>query len=365
MEGRATANPNAKRGGSKEKRSDCPLITLRLVVNEHGFTQHSSFLPGNISEPKTLQEAIAALNVPGNLFKPTIVMDAGIATEENLTWLRDNHFHYIVVARQDPPSEELEAPPVLLGDSHVKGALVKTTDSEERWLYCESPDKEAVAGQIKTLFCTRFEADLQKLAEGLTRPNCRKKLGKILERVGRLKEKHKRISGCYEVHVHSTDGQIATAIEWQPLPEKLEAKLNGSYFLRTNLLNEPLQKLWEIYRSLAKVEDAFRFMKSSLGLRPIFHEKKERLDGHLWITLLAYQLIQACLYQCHRGNLFHHWPTLRNRLWRRMRITMCAKLEQGQVLYHRSTTQAEESQKEIYKAIGISPQISKAKKIIV
>ena len=89
---------------------------------------------------------------------------------------------------------------------------------------------------------------------------------KVIERIGRLKEKHKRISGCYEVNViASEDGATATAVEWKVNGEKINDKLTGSYFLRTNLVNMGAKELWQLYNTLRGVEDAFRFMKSSLG----------------------------------------------------------------------------------------------------
>ena len=88
MEGRAKSNPKATHGISKEKRTDCPLVTLGLVMNEHGFLNRTSILPGNISEPKTLEEMIQSLTAHQNLFKPIIILDAGIATKANLQWLK-------------------------------------------------------------------------------------------------------------------------------------------------------------------------------------------------------------------------------------------------------------------------------------
>ena len=369
MEGQAKNNPKARRGFSKEKRSDCPLITLGLVINQHGFVTRSSFFPGNVSEPKTLGAAITTLHSTADLFKPVVVIDAGIATEDNLQWLRDHNFPYVVSARQNAPSMELAGPLVAVGDPEktgVKAALLKSNDSEERWLYCESEAKEAVAAQIKAAFCRRLEADLQKLSHGLTKPKCRKQHDKILERIGRLKEKHSRVSGCYEITVISSDdGRIATSLQWMLKPEKLEDKLNGHYFLRTNLLGLPVEVLWGLYNSIRTVEDAFRFMKSALGMRPVYHQKEHRVDGHLWITIMAYHLIRSCLYQMNQQGLYYHWPTIRKRMSNRMRVTMCAKTQEGHTIHHRSTTKAEALQREIYQALGMHAQILRAKKVQV
>ena len=139
----------------KKTRNDCPLVTMGLVMNEHGFLHRTSILPGNASEPKTLKAMIEGLTVHNTLFKPTIVLDAGIATNENLTWLRENGYQYVVSARQNAPSFDIEGELVPVGDlnNFVKAALIKSEDqSEEKWLYCESEAKEAVACRNEAIF---------------------------------------------------------------------------------------------------------------------------------------------------------------------------------------------------------------------
>lgn len=369
MEGQAKSNPKAAHGVSKEKRSDCPLVTMGLVMNEHGFLNRTSILPGNASEPKTLENMIKSLSVHHNLIKPTIILDAGISTIENLAWLRENGYKYVVSARQDAPSIDLESVLVSVGDlnNFVKAALIKSEEnSEEKWLYCESDAKAAVASEMKHSFKTRFEDELKKMADGLLKPKGRKKFPKIIERIGRLKEKHKKISGCYDVNVvASEDGATAIALTWQVIEDKMSDKLTGSYYLRTNLVTMGAKELWQLYNTLRGVEDAFRFMKSSLGLRPVYHQKEHRVDGHLWITIMAYHLIQNCHYQLKKQGLNHQWKTVRKIMMSRIRVTMQAKTKDGKTLYHRSSTKAECEQKEIYRALGVSSQILKAHKTIL
>ena len=206
-----------------------------------------------------------------------IILDAGIATEENLQWLRDNGYKYVVSARQDAPSLELEGELIPVGDLNdfVKAALIKSKDTTEKWLYCESQAKEAVASQMKQSFRKRFEEELKKLIEGLKKPKGRKKYVKILERIGRMKEKHKNISGCYEITViPSKDGVTAESIEWKVVDDKMNEKLTGKYFLRTNLIDMGAKELWQLYNTLRGVEDAFRFMKSSLGRTSCLSSKR-------------------------------------------------------------------------------------------
>jgi transposase len=369
MEGQAKSNSKAAYGASKEKRNDCPLITMGLVANEHGFLQRTAILPGNASEPKTLEAMIESLSTDQSLLKPTIILDAGIATEDNLTWLREKGYAYVVSARQHAPSKDLEGELIAVGDRNnfVKAALVKSeNDSEEKWLYCESEAKAIVAQEMKDSFRKRFEDELKKLSEGLSKSKGRKKYTKVIERIGRLKERHKRISGCYEVNVvASEDGATAIAIEWKAIDEKMSDKLTGSYFLRTNLITMGAKELWQLYNTLRGIEDAFRFMKSSLGLRPVHHQKEHRVDGHLWITIIAYHLIQNCLYQLKKQGIKWHWETILKAMMSRVRVTTQAKTEEGKIFYHRSSTKAEGDQIKIYKALGLTSSILRTKKTLI
>ncbi len=237
---------------------------------------------------------------------------------------------------------------------------------QEKWLYCESPAKEATASSMKTLFQQRFENDLEKASASLQKPKGRKKLHKVIERIGRIKEKHRSISGCYEVNVvPSDDGLIALRIEWKALSEKLENKLTGRYYLRTNLLKLGAKELWDIYNSIRTVEDAFRFMKSSLGMRPVYHQKEKRVDGHLWITILAYSLIQDILYRLRAKGITYNWNTIRTELSSRIRVTMRAKTDSTATVHLRTTTEAEQFHLQIYKALDLSHKVLSLKKTVL
>lgn len=368
FEGRAKRNPKAQFGFSKEKRRDCPLVTLGLVLNQHGFLSRSEFLSGNVSEPKSLKGAIEALSSSEGLLKPTIVMDAGVATEDNLKWLRENRYTYIVSARQKAPATEIKGEPVLAGNSEkyqVKVFELPPKD-QEKWLLCESPAKEATASSMKTFFQKRLEGDLEKLAASLHKPRGRKKLPKVIERIGRIREKHRSISSCYEINaIPSEDGLTAIRIEWKVVAEKLEDKLTGRYYLRTNLLQLGAKELWDIYNSIRTVEDAFRFMKSSLGMRPVYHQTEKRVDGHLWITILAYTLIQDILYRLRAKGISHNWGTILAQFNSRVRVTMRAKTNSASVVHLRTTTEAETFHLQIYEALGLSLNILESKKTML
>ena len=188
----------------------------------------------------------------------------------------------------------------------------------------------------------------------LAKPRGKKNYSKILERIGRLKQKHKQISECYEVTVEASEDKLtALSINWNEIPEKMEVKLTGHYFLRTNLDME-VKELWSLFSTLRGVEDAFRFMKSSLGLPPVHHQKESRVDGHLFISVLAYHLMQNCMYQLKKQGRCSQWETILTWMSTRVRVTMRANTDDGKTLYQRSTTKVEGNQPQIYKALSLS-----------
>ena len=359
FEGTAQANAKAKRGRSKEKRSDCPLVTLGLVLDEDGFCKKSDIFAGNISEPKTLAQMIEGLKSSEDLSRPIIVMDAGIATEKNLEFLKndENRYDYVVVSRKAmklmPKGET-----TTLSDkkgNHVKAVSVFNKESNEMELYCHSEAREQKEKSIKTLFQTRFEVDLTKLSQGLKVKGRLKNYDKIKETIGRLKEKYKKVSFLYEINVKRAElDKNAESICWKKITAQDEKTLQGIYCLRTTIKGFDEKRLWKIYLTLTGVESAFRSMKSELGMRPIFHQKETQVDGHLFITVLAYHLVHSLRFQLKKKQINDSWPTIRDAMSSQVRATIQIKNDQKKLISIRKTSEPNEYQKRIYQAIGIS-----------
>jgi len=169
FEGAGCGNANAALGKSKEKRSDCPLVILALVLDGSGFPKRSEVFAGNVSEAGTLARMVDALADKGAGPTPTVVLDAGIATEENIAWLVENHYRYLVVSRKRHREfDESEAVVVKEdGASRVRAQRVANPDTAEVELYCHSSQREKKDQGIQELFSKRFETALEKLAGGL------------------------------------------------------------------------------------------------------------------------------------------------------------------------------------------------------
>src|SRR6202521_2401396 len=235
FEGSAAGNAKATRGRSKEKRSDCPLVTLGLVLDSSGFVRRSRMFAGNAAEAATLQDMLKGLAVPDGAL---IIMDAGIATAANIAWLKEHKYRYLVVSRErgrkfDP---ELAVNTLTASNETIRLQRVLSEDGTEVRLYCHSEGRETKETAISARFVTRFEAGLEKLAAGLARPRGQKKLADIQQRIGRLKEKSRGIGQHSDITVTPDEaGKNATSITWSKNPVEGSMLTHpGVYCLRSN-----------------------------------------------------------------------------------------------------------------------------------
>lgn len=364
FEGNCSGNSKAQRGRSKEKRNDCCLVTLGMVLDSSGFAKKSTIFPGNIGEPTTLKEMLRELNGDKSSI---IVMDAGIASEENITWLSSSGYEYIVVSRKQKLVMPTNVDPVLVKETlnnRVTTCLVENEKTNELELYCHSTAKEAKSNQMASQFTKRYLDELMKLSNGLTKKGGTKKYEKVVERVGRLKEKYSKIAKLYDVTIKPDENNNKTiGITWEK--KKNSEKNNkqpGTYCLRTNKKGLGAEEFWNLYTMLTDIEAAFRSLKSELGMRPVFHQKESRVDGHLFISILAYHLLHTIRYQLKAKGINESWETLRELLSSQIRITSTLNLENGGSVKIRKTSKADPNQVDIYNALGITSQPGEAEK---
>jgi len=366
FEGQATANPKAQRGRSKEKRQDCPLVTLGLVLDGSGFPRTSKIFPGNASEPQTLQTMLDGLDGRSG---STVVLDAGIASEENIQWLIEKGYRYLVVSRKRKRVfDEQDAHIVKeLPGQTVKVQRVVNEDTGEVELYCHSLLREKKEQAMQDRFAERFEAALDSLANGLKKKGTVKRYDKILERIGRLKEKYARAAQHYDITVTpDAESDKAIDLQWTRLEKPhSQATHPGVYCLRTNLVDWDEETLWKTYTTLTDLEVVFRSLKSELGMRPIYHHTEKRVNGHIFITLIAYHLVQTLRYPLKTQGIHDSWQTLRSKMENQQRVTVVLRRQDGKTIHLRKATRAEPQQKVIYDALGISTQPGHTQKTLV
>jgi transposase len=356
----------AVRGRSKEKRSDCPLVTLGLVLDGSGFVRRSQVFEGNAVEARTLETMLQGLQAPPGAL---VILDRGIATQANLAWLVQQGYRYLVAARdgarQFDPEQAVEIASAR-GDA-LRIQKVVSEDGQQVRLYCHSPGREQKETAITARFAERFEAGLKQLAEGLTKPRGEKRIDRLMERIGRLKEKSRGIGQHYQIQLEpDAEGKRAVSLSWSSQPVAGSMLTDpGVYCLATNETRWDEETLWRTYIQLSDLEAVFRSLKSELGLRPIYHSKEARTEGHLFITVLAYQCVQLLRTRLKAKGIHDSWASLRNLLSVQRRVTATFRQRDGRTLNVRKSTVAEPALLKIYQALGLNPSPGGTRKLIV
>ncbi|MCK5506993.1 MAG: transposase, partial [Desulfobacterales bacterium] len=308
FEGSSKANELGKRGHSKEKRSDCPLVTLALVLDSSGFPKHSKVFDGNVNKPSTLAKMINGLerkNLSRKPFEPlkaTIVMDAGIATEDNIAWLKGNSYPYIVVSRKRHQEFNEDEAVVVKQDDDctVKVQKVIDSDNDEVLYKIEVYKDEKTGNAVKILWTRQTIADTK-----------------------------------------------------------------DSYCLRTTHTELDETALWRTYTMLTDLKAVFRSLKSEPGMRPVFHQLTKRATAHLFISILAYHLIHSICYRLKKTGINSSWSDLRKQLTGQSRITISMQCRDDAVVHVRKSTQPEPRQQKIYSALELFPLPGKTIKTII
>lgn len=364
FEGSGRYNGKARFGPSKEKRSDCPLVALGLVLDADGFPKRTRVFEGNVGEAVTLRGMIEALSFAEEVIKPLVVMDAGIGTQENIAWLRQQGFGYIVVSRKrgiDVPQEMV----TVRDDARrrISAAFIAGPDEGEVTLCCHSTDKEAKEGGIKNRFQDRLEQELEKIRDGLQKKGCIKRYDRVMEKIGRLRERYKRVSGRYTIEVTKDEKtNCASSVTWE---RKEAERPAGFYALKSNRADLTEQAFFDIFTMLTDIEDAFRAMKSTLGLRPVYHQTEFRTEGHLFITALAYHILQTMRVRLRRQGIDDSWSTIRAGLSSHMRCTVTMERDDGKMIHVRRSGRPEPYHRKIYDALGLSHRPGKTVKAVL
>jgi hypothetical protein len=314
LEGLAVRNPKAKFGKSKEKRSDCRLLTLGLVIDGKGFPKTSRVFAGNQSEPKTLLEMIRVLREgdPVGADKPTVVMDAGIATDENLKALKPD-YHYVCVSRKHMASPSSGDFLLIREDKDHKVEVKRISQEGEIFVYCKSQGKQKKEKAMQGRFEQHFEEQLKRIADSIHKKGCTKNYQKVCERIGRLKEKYSRIARFYHI----------------------------------------------------VVEETFRSIKSELEIQPNFHQKEDRCDTHIFIAVLAYHILHSIRTRLKQVGIHYRWENIRGKLSTHIRVTNRMKNQEGKTILIRKCSNPEYLQKTIYDALQLDYLPCKTKKVII
>ena len=363
FEGRKDNSKKARFGRSKEKRSDCRLLVLALCINKEGFIRYSSILAGNTADPDSLPDMVETLNsrtrVPNDpKDKVLVCLDAGIATEENLLKIKEKGYNYLCVSRRRLADYETatDAGTVTVLDCKkqpIRLTRVKHEEGGDYYLEINSPAKQLKETSMNRKFKERFEEELKKAKDSLTKKNGTKNYEKVIERVGRARQKYPSISKYYVIDYipDEANPKNMADIQWRiAVPENVDRD-SGIYFLRTNVPTLDEKATWDYYNLIREIECTNRQLKTDLNLRPIHHKKDDRSDAHLFLGLLSYWIVNTIRYKLKQTGEACYWTEIVRRLSTQKAVTTEATNNLGEKVHMRLCSEPNKSADDIYERL--------------
>ena len=371
FEGQCPHNPQAQRGYSRDSRPDCKQVVVGLVLDREGFPKAHEIFDGNRTDRTTLGDMLQILEArTGRTGGATVVVDRGMAFDDNLKQIQDRHCHYIVASRQGERNEHLEEfedaahwaaiirQPSPRNPAQQKSCVLvkRKVVGEEVHILCKSDGREQKDRAIREKHEQHLLADLKKLKKRIATGRLKDKT-KVYEAIGRLKERYPRVARYYEIGYEASSASLI----WEENAEKktIAKQLDGGYLLKTDRKDLTDEEIWRTYMLLTRVESAFRAMKSPLAERPIFHHLKHRVQAHIFLCVLAYHLLVSIEKMLLDAGIHTSWATLREALSTHQVVTVVLPASNGDVLRIRKGSTPEPQHKTIYETLRIPSDVMK------
>jgi len=372
FEGQAKANPQAKRGYSRDKRPDCKQVVVGLVLDRDGFPKAHEIFDGNMQDRRSLDQMLDALEKrTGKRPGATVIVDRGMAFDENLEQIRKRGLHYLVAGLQPERNQWLDELENDEGWENIvrlpspRNPFQKKTRVEIKrqqkdgvvYILCRSEGRQDKDRAIRETQEAKLLVDLNKLQQRVAKGRL-KEGNKIQRAIGRLQERYPRVARYYEISYDAANKNLS----WNELADKkaIAKKLDGSYVLKTDRQDLTADEIWRTYILLTRVEDAFRDIKSPLMERPIFHHLQNRTQTHIFLCVLAYHLLAAIEHRFLQVGVHTSWWTLRQQLSTHQVITIVLPQdEHGRSLTIRKATTPEPEHRQIYATLRIPADVLK------
>ena len=370
FEGQAKANPQAKRGYSRDQRPDCKQVVVGLVVDGDGFPKAHEIFDGNMQDRRSLDQMLDVLEKrTGKRLGATVIVDRGMAFDENLEQIRKRGLHYLTAglqAERNPWLDELEndtgweeihrtPSPRNPFQKKTRVEIKRQQKGDVVYILCRSEGRQEKDRAIREKQETKLIADLTKLQQRVAKGRLKDE-NKIQRSIGRLQERYPRVARYYEIAYDGDDKNLF----WKELAHKKDTakKLDGSYVLKTDRQDLTADEIWRTYILLTRVEDAFRNIKSPLMERPIFHHLKHRTQTHIFLCVLAYHLLTAVEHRFLQAGIHTSWATIRDQLRTHQVVTIVLPEDRnGRVLKIRKATVPEPEHRHIYATLRIPSEV--------
>jgi transposase len=310
FEGQCEANPMARRGYSRDQRSDCKQVCIALVVSREGMPIGYELFAGNKADVSSVEQIVTTMEDRHGKSDRIWVMDRGMSSADNIAFLKEQNRRYII-GTPKPMLKKYEHH--LLQDDWSKireGLEVKLcVDPEadpsqpaETFILCRSADRAKKEQAMHQRFEKRIEEGLTRIVNACNRQKL--DVIKVSHRVGKLLGQNTRAAGAFKTTI-TADDKGRAMLRWEKIESWRDwASLSeGCYLLRSNVSDWSAEELWQAYMQLTQAEAAFRIHKSDLSLRPVWHQKQERVEAHILVCFLAYVLWKTLAQWCKHAGL--------------------------------------------------------------
>jgi len=360
FEGLAARNPLAQRGHSRDHRPDCKQVCVALVVTREGMPLGYELFPGNRTDVTTVEEIVETMEARYGLAQRIWVMDRGMTSEDNLTWLREGGRRYLV----GTPKSELRKWARQIADAQdwqavrhgVEAKQCTGPDGAETFVLVRSVERREKERAMHARFTRRIEDGLARLGRRLQRARRALDARRLERQLGRLLALNTRAAGRYLIElVPDATVPAGVRLEWTARPEwdDWARWSEGCYVLRTNIPDWSPEDLWRTYIQLTEAEAAFRIHKSDLSLRPIWHQTEDRVQAHILVCFLAYVLWKTLEQWQQRAGLGHSPRTILEELRRIQSTDVVLPTADGRELRLRCVVRPDAAQAALLDRLGL------------
>jgi transposase len=359
FEGEAEGNPQAQRGYSRDHRGDCKQVCIALVVTFDGFPLGYEVFAGNVHDARTLQTIVATMEARHGVLGRVWIADRGVGSADNLAWLRESGRRYVMGA----PKSELKKFAAELGRPDgwrlvrdgVEVKLTRHPETAETVILCRSADRRSKEQAMHERFSRRIEEALARLAARIARSKKRLDAAKVNRQIGRILQQNQRAAARFAITLDadSCPAGFRLGVAYNASFDDWAALSEGAYLLRSNISDWGDQQLWKAYIQLTQAEAAFRIQKAQLNVRPIWHQREDRVQAHILVCFLAFVLWKSLEMWQQRAGLGNSPRTILEELARiQSHDVVLPNTTHGQVRL-RCVTQPDPAQAALLDRLGI------------
>jgi hypothetical protein len=297
-------NDKRRFGYSRDKRPDCVQVVIALVVTPEGFPLAYEVMAGNTADKTTLRGFLQKIQDQYGKAERIWVMDRGIPTEEVLAEMRSSvpPIHYLVGTPKGRLTRLERALAERPWEKVHAGVEVKLLPQEgELYVLAQSRDRVSKERAMRRRQLKALWRRLQALQVMEVSPK------ELLLKLGEARGKYRMAWRLIDFEIPEPGAEQGANFRFALNRHKLRQvrRREGRYLLRSNLCGRDPALLWQLYMLLTQIEEAFKNLKGDLAIRPIFHQREQRIEAHIMVAFLAY-----CLQVTLRHRLRVHAPGL-------------------------------------------------------